>query len=94
MGYYLNPKDGQEEWLSNNATRASLSEVQNFDFSPERVLLCLVDNYDFTALGVAYDRAERETFLETHSGRPKKWFIASKTVVLREMKFNPWKEVP
>src|SRR3990172_13034199 len=61
MGYYINPIAGtKEEWLEQYG-----QITQEPDWPPPdgQVLVCLVDNESFTALGIAYDQQEWMTFI-------------------------------
>lgn len=82
MGYYINPKQGtKEEWLAANATPITREEAAAFDFTSDLLPICLVDNYIFTAAGIAYDPQERNRFLHDLSARPRRWFSASKALL-------------
>ena len=42
-----------------------------------KVLVCLVENYVFTAAAVAYSEAEMKAFCDPQDSlRPKSWFLA------------------
>lgn len=93
MGYYLNPHEGKEEWLSNNATKVSAEEAQAFSSWDEQALLVHVDNGPFTALGVAYDPSERAAFIDGRSGRRWQWYTANRKIVEKELgAASPWRE--
>jgi hypothetical protein len=82
MGYYINPSDGRtkESWLAEHATPITKTEANNFDFSKGMLPVCLVDNGEFTAAGIAYDARERNYFM-IPDGRPKKWFSVKKDLL-------------
>ncbi len=76
MGLYINPKNEEkEEWLNGNATPITeddaILSLDNGD-----VVICLVDNLDFTAAGVAYDEKELK-YMMKDDGRDKEYFITS-----------------
>jgi hypothetical protein len=87
MGIYVNPKDGsaKEDWLARNGQSIPESEVihsimKNFDFSGDRLPVCLVDNGWMTAAGIAYDRREAEAFLHPDA-RPKQWYLVPRDLL-------------
>ena len=81
MGYYINPQDGstKEEWLKKHGREISPSEVYGHDYATE-LPVCLVDNGDFTAAGIAYDEREAKAFLYPDR-RKKLWYLASREVL-------------
>jgi hypothetical protein len=84
MGYYINPSDGssKESWLEKHGEPLSLLEVKEFDFNKGSLPVCLVDNGDFTAAGIAYDSGEKDYFLDSsHDSRPKAWFSVKKDLL-------------
>lgn len=76
MGYYVNPIDGSEKeiWLKENGVVASVSSIRNFNYDGNFLPVCLVENFAFTAAGIAYSPEERDIFI-IPDGRPKTWFI-------------------
>jgi hypothetical protein len=84
MGYYINPEnETKEAWLKANAKSITEEEALGFDFTRDRLPVCLVDNGIFTAVGIAFDHRERDVFAQ-HDGRPKRWFSASR------VSLRPW----
>lgn len=78
MGYYIDPeKESKENFLKTNGEEINWSVVKKFDYSQEKLPVCLVDNGAFTAAGIVYDRQEAEAFLNP-DGRPKRWFLVPK----------------
>ena len=84
MGVYVNPKDMEkEEWLSKNASIASLSEFlkSNFDEMEKqgKRFVILLDNYAFTAASVCFSSSELDYFknLFKTEDRPYKIYTAS-----------------
>ena len=75
MGAYLNPATTtKERWLVDNAI-AVKEPPQNIDELPGCLPVCLVDNGQFYAAGIAYDEQELEEF-KRPDGRRKFWFWA------------------
>lgn len=84
MGFYIDPKDQtKEDFLrkhgivcrniipTNNAALIS----NNAGELPEAyVIVCLMDNGDFTAAGIAYNQDELAAF-KNPDGRPKQFWI-------------------
>lgn len=92
MGFYLNPREGKEEWLSNNAAKVSVGEAEAFSSWGTEALLVHVDNGSFTALGVAYDPSERTAFIEGRNGRGWQWYTANRKIVEKELgAASPWR---
>ena len=75
MGCYVNPKDmSKEEWLSRNAIPI---EDATIDVKPGEVILLLVNNGAFTALGVMYSEGELMSVLEDGiEKRPHSWWLS------------------
>lgn len=82
MGFYINPKNmSKEDWLRRNGmgvTQASASKHSAGDGGD--FVVCLVDNGDFTAAGIAYNDGERDSFLfrDTGEQRPRQWFLVNR----------------
>ena len=79
MGYYVNLRDmTKEQWLEENGKEVSLADAMAHPSvdSPSRIV-CLVDNGDFSAAGIAYDRRELEAFTLPRDIRPKRFFDVS-----------------
>ena len=73
MGYYINPPDQEkEDFLANYKSLESITweEVPN-----NCVPVVLVDNYIFTAAGVAYSKRELEVLTQPDDTRPKIFYI-------------------
>ena len=78
MGYYINPTDGttKAEWLIKHGVPMPLG-IREHTAVYEGVryyAVCLVDNFEFTAAGIAYDQRELESFNSPTDQRPKEWF--------------------
>ncbi len=77
MGYYIDPSDcSKEEFLVRHGERLSDAPC-TWDFSSDVLPVCLVDNYEFTAAGIAYSERELEAFVHP-DGRSKKWYSVSR----------------
>ena len=78
MGCYINPPNMiKEDWLVKHAKRATPDEaIKTFENNTERPVV-LLDNYTFTAAGVAYNPNELHEFLSPSDDRPRTLFIAS-----------------
>lgn len=85
MGYYINPPDmTKEAWLMQHALAAQrFPPKRNTDFDAA-VVVCLVQNPDFTAAGICYSQAELERFAQPDS-RPKSWFLVPVTDLQKVM---------
>ena len=82
MGYYINPKFGtKEEWLAQNATLISPSDARRHKAGRD-VVVCLVDNGDFSAAGIAYDDRERDAFA-IPDGRSKVWYLVRRQTLVQ-----------
>lgn len=91
MGYYLNPKEGQSEWLFNNASKLSEGEAGRFNSWETDALLCRVDTGADFLLGVAYDNMERRAFAYAED-RPKQWYSCNRKIAERCYGSDePWK---
>lgn len=91
MGYYINPeKCSKEQWLADNGQVITPAEARDFNYSGERLPVCLVSNGAFTAAGIGYCREETDAFLYP-DGRPRMFFSVEKEK-LKE--FIPWEEMP
>jgi hypothetical protein len=78
MGYYINPaNETKEEFLAKYGTPLNIEDVVAFDFSSDRLPVCLLNNGPFTAAGIAYDPREAQEFLRPDP-RPRKWFSVSR----------------
>jgi hypothetical protein len=83
MGYYINPKSStKEQWLTEHGRLISLAEAKAHTVG-DNVVVCLVDNYEFTAAGICYTDEERNVFAEP-DGRPKRWFLVSRVFLVSE----------
>ena len=51
-------------------------------FSENTLPVCLVDNGNFTAAGIAYSEAELRAFAEPQDTRPKEWYLVDKDILL------------
>lgn len=76
MGCYINPTNMTKDyWLYSQDE--GTDEAPAWDFVPKDMLpVCLVQNAEFSAAGVAYNEAERDDFAR-EDGRPKRWFLIS-----------------
>lgn len=74
MGCYINPNGrSKEEWLSVFAMPVDGPDVE---IEKTEVLICWLDNGAFTAAGVAFDKKEKEDFVNGYDGRKYQWFKA------------------
>ncbi len=77
MGIYIDPQGkSKEQWLVEKAFEI---DIKSPGWPPQRdqVILCLVQNPTFSALGVCFNMREKEAF-EYPDGRPRKWYWAQK----------------
>lgn len=83
MGVYIDPTDGSDklDWLLENGSPVTLDFVRSFEYSKETLPVCLVDNGPFMAAGVGFNREESSRFMG-NDGRPKRWFLVNKEVML------------
>jgi hypothetical protein len=102
MGIYINPKPttGQnypvsdpgtkEAWLLQNAAPITQREASRFDSDNdrERALVCLIDNGQFTAAGVAYNNRERDIFLHPDPRR-RLWFLVPVDKLTEDVGMSP-----
>jgi hypothetical protein len=80
MGYYINPKDcTKEDWLDRYGRSITAAHAKAHTAGSD-VAVCLVDNGEFTAAGIAFDDRERDQFARP-DGRPKKWYLASRELL-------------
>lgn len=73
MGCYINPTNmTKENWLAKNGTRveAPVLPRDGDDFE----LVCLLNNYTFTAAAVCFDKGELDMFSNVTDPRPRVWF--------------------
>ena len=85
MGYYIDPKTmSKEAWLAEHGTEVSLNAI-NLDFdrlAPKEVVVVLMDNGPFTAVGIAYSKEELEVFTSPTDYRFKQYFIVGRQDIL------------
>jgi hypothetical protein len=77
MGCYVNPTDGRtkEEFLNQEAEKGPIKSNTFEELSKDDCLpVVLVNNYHFTAAGVAYSKQEFVVFTDPHDPRPRKIF--------------------
>lgn len=89
MAVFLNPKEGLEEWLSNNAREVGELEAMSFKDYSTHSLLCLVDSGTFYVLGVAYDNNERSAYAYRDGNWDRTWYICSRKIA-EECYGNEW----
>lgn len=79
MGYYINPEnESKEAFLAKNGREVSRAEVMRHDFAGDSLPVVLVNNFSFTAAGIAYDKQELDDWMNDRSGRPVRFFVVSK----------------
>ena len=77
MGAYINPADqSKEDWLKEHAILAEKTP-ESINEKPDYLPVCLVENFVFTAAGIAFDERELQAFVYP-DGRPKTWYWAPK----------------
>ena len=82
MGDYINPRDcTKEEWLAKYGTLIT-PEAATHHAAGSNVVVCLVDNGDFSAAGIAYDDRERDAFAHP-DGRAKMWYLVSRELLVQ-----------
>ncbi len=85
MGVYINPIDGtkNEAWLKKHGAEITLKEAKAHKDFTDRLLVVLIDNYLFTAAGIAFDKREQTAMLDDWEERPRKFFIVDKKELLK-----------
>lgn len=89
MGYYVDPPDmTKEEWLKKFGTlitesMAGLHSAEGSDL----LVVCLVNNGEFTAAGIAHDDNRRDYFL-VPDGRPRRWYLVQRKLLDPYLKDN------
>jgi len=78
MGAYINVKNQpKEDWLKEKGTEISLGDALKWTDFEVNFLVVLVDNGPFTAAGVAYDRREKDGWLQPDP-RPRSFYSVKK----------------
>jgi len=73
MGYYINPPDmDKERFLADTGTLYKFIPEKHRD--GDMIVVCLVDNGDFTAAAICYNQDELEAFSDLGDPRRKVWF--------------------
>lgn len=80
MPVFLNPKEGQEEWLANNARMVDEHEALSFKDYSTHSLLCRVDTGTAYLLGVAYDSMEKAAYAYREIYWIRHWYICSRKI--------------
>lgn len=57
---------------------ASVAEIPK-----DKILVCVVQNGPFDAIGIVFDQRELEDFSETRTGRPRTWMLLDRELVLK-----------
>lgn len=83
MGVYINPTNGQtkEQWLNDNGIELGPTIPPGNYMTGDESLVCLVNNWQFTAAGVAYDERELRAF-QQDDGREKTWWLVETKLLL------------
>lgn len=89
MAVFLNPKEGQEEWLSNNARMVDEVEALGFTDYATSALLCRVDTGTAYLLGVAYDAMEKAAYAYREIYWVRHWYICNRKIA-EDCYGNPW----
>lgn len=79
MGYYIDPPNMSKEQFLEKYGQPLSSISSDYNFSGDKLPVCLVDNGWMTAAGIAYHPREIEAFNNPNDIRPKKWFEVAKT---------------
>jgi hypothetical protein len=77
MGIYIDPPNREKEaFLAEFGQGLTLDAAyeHDCDTNREQVLVCLVDNFAFTAAGVCFSNREKEAFASP-DGRPRRWYL-------------------
>lgn len=76
MGYYINhPRVSKEVWLEQNGIPVPKVERSFVDPKSGLVLVCLVDNFMFSAAAIVYSPGEYREFSDESDNRPKSWYL-------------------
>lgn len=79
MGAYIDLEDqSKEQWLSENGRE--ISDVSGV--AQDEMLVVLINNYAYTAAGIAFSPGETEEFLDKNDSRPKKLFAVKTDLLL------------
>lgn len=89
MGLYIEPVDydDKEKFIHNAEIKGLAQEIKlKHNYKPSNIedfhlIVCLVDNGFFKALGVAFNDQELEAFNQTSDHRPKKFYLMDKELV-------------
>jgi hypothetical protein len=75
MGFYINPKDmSKEEWFDKKMSWYSALPVEDHYLKGDDLVCCVwVMNPGFTALAIAYSKAELDAFNHPDDKRLKRW---------------------
>lgn len=74
MGIYINPTtETKEEWLN----REAIIVEPKFPPFPGDVLVCFIENSEFSAAGVIFTKEEFDSFNDLDDFRPRFWFSVS-----------------
>ncbi len=73
MGYYIDPPNqSKESFLNQHGRRVNITDLKITD---TELPVVLVNNFAFTAAGIAYDEKELKEFLDPDDYRPKMYFM-------------------
>ena len=85
MGFYINPPNGdKEDFLIKNGEKTTPEAVRQFNYDGDKLPVCWVNNYAFTAAGIAYSKEEAEAFLwsfDRNDQRPYQWYLVNKELL-------------
>jgi hypothetical protein len=85
MGAYINPVDEtKEEFLLREGKPIYKNHAKTHSDFEEFFLVCHVNNGNFTAAGIAYDKNERDAwFADENDKRPSSYFLVPKERLLQ-----------
>lgn len=76
MGFYIETSEmkNKAEWLKKNAGAIYLSGRPT-EVNPDYVPVCVIDNGQFEAAGIAFDEQEAKSFDDKDDKRKKQWML-------------------
>lgn len=84
MGAYIHPIGAKaEDFLSERGQEITLKQAKAHNDFGDKFLVVLVDNHIFKAAGIAFNKSEKEVFLDDWEQRPRKYYIVDKSQLLK-----------
>lgn len=88
MGAYINPPNrstdaGKIAWLHAHGKPLTREQAVLHDDFEDNFLIAVSHNYHFITCGIAFDKREKETFLDESDMRPRAYFVVPKEELLK-----------